>query len=188
VNVEEAAALLGSLSPEWTAFVVLRLLQALLLAPSQLESDALLQMLQNVVLKSLENTQRMALLALFEDPQLLASLVAMLAEARQPSLPTTVPGGVNEQQSLSSLTTDEVKSVASTSGSHKYVSFFIQAGRTPSSQKSSTTSPNVATTPNRKPDFEALPSPRPNETTPTNARPNEPRTWAELFRTLFCMN
>jgi hypothetical protein len=186
VEVGDAAALLWRLSPEWINIGLL--LQSLLLAPSQLAREPILQTLQNHVLEGLETTQRIRLLALFEDPQSLASLVAKLAEARQPSLPTTVPGGVNDQQSLSSLTTDEVKSVASTSGSNKYVTFGIQAGGTPSSQKLSTTSPNVATTPNRKPASEELPSPSPNETTPTNARPNEPRTWAEFIRTLFCMN
>jgi hypothetical protein len=131
VNVEEAAALLGSLSPEWTAFV-LRLLQALLLAPSQLQSDELLQYLQNDVLKSFENTQRMALLALFEDPQLLASLVAMLAEPRQPRV-ASVPSAVriqahDEHEQSSSLSED---------GSFSNFAFKIQRRSTAASQASS---------------------------------------------------
>jgi hypothetical protein len=94
---------------------------------------SILQLLQNRA-AGLETTQQKALLALFEDPQSLATLVAVLAEPAQPSLPTTVSVGVKLQHCIRSSTDEAKSSVASISGSNKYQTFDIQTGRMPSSQ------------------------------------------------------
>jgi hypothetical protein len=131
VDVEEAAALLRGLSSEQTAFV-LHQLQFLLLAPPQLARESILQAMQNYGLERLETTQRIRLLALFEDPQLLASLVAMLAEPRQPRV-ASVPSAVqiqahDEHEQSSSLSED---------GSFSNFAYKIQGGPTAASQASS---------------------------------------------------